>query len=138
MVFDWGRYLVLAEELGVRRDDEAALRSAVSRAYYAAFCKARHHLDQEGVGIPRTGTAHTLVWNKYRQGAERHRRFIGTTRDRLRRHRNKADYDNEVSRLVTVVLNTLTRARQLLESLGSLGRWRVLKGMGMNSMERGY
>ena len=30
MAFDWAAYLVLARELGTRRDDEAALRSAVS------------------------------------------------------------------------------------------------------------
>jgi len=36
MPFDWKQYLSLADELS-KRSEEAALRSAVSRAYYAAF-----------------------------------------------------------------------------------------------------
>jgi len=33
MSFDWNNFLVLAEELG-QRGDEAAKRTAISRAYY--------------------------------------------------------------------------------------------------------
>ena len=48
-MFDWADYLTLAQELATRRSDEAALRPAVSRAYYAAFCQARNVLRREGV-----------------------------------------------------------------------------------------
>jgi len=120
MVFDWAQYLVLAEELVLRRDDEAALRSAVSRAYYAVFCRARNRLRQEGAHIPKTGKAHTVVWNRYREAAEECRRSIGTTGDRLRRSRNKADYNDEFPRLVTVVEDTISKAKRLLESLENL------------------
>ncbi len=119
MLFDWTKYLVLAEELGLRHDDEAALRSAVSRAYYAAFCKARNRLSLEGVDIPKMDV-HSFVWNRYREAVGELRRSIGTTGDRLRRSRNKADYDDEVPRLSTIVQDTTIRTRRLLESLENL------------------
>ena len=120
MVFDWAEYLILAEELALRRDNEAALRSAVSRAYYAAFCKARNRLRQEGVDIPKTGAAHAIVWSTYREATEVLHRQIGNAGDRLRRSRNKADYDDEVTRLATVVEDALAKAKRVLESLENL------------------
>lgn len=57
MSFDWLEYLNLAQELAGQAtkpsSQEAKLRSAVSRAYYAAFCEARNHLRGEGHSIPR-------------------------------------------------------------------------------------
>jgi uncharacterized protein (UPF0332 family) len=48
MMFDWSDYLDLANELAgdiaSQTTEEAKLRSSVSRAYYAAFCKARNYL----------------------------------------------------------------------------------------------
>lgn len=120
MVFDWAEYLILAEELGLRRDDEAALQSAISRAYYAAFCQARKRLRREGVHIRKTGKAHTVVWKTYRTAAEERRRLIGMMGDRLRRSRNKADYDDEIRRLATEVKDALTKARRVLEPLEDL------------------
>jgi hypothetical protein len=47
MPFDWKEYLSLAKELA-KCNDEAALRFAISPAYYAAFCIVRNHLRQRG------------------------------------------------------------------------------------------
>jgi hypothetical protein len=48
MSFDWSKYLNVAKELaGVETSaasQEAKLPAAISRAYYAAFIKARNHL----------------------------------------------------------------------------------------------
>lgn len=48
MSFDWSEYLNVAKELaGVETSaasQEAKLRAAITRAYYAAFIKARNHL----------------------------------------------------------------------------------------------
>lgn len=38
--FDWRDFFNLAEELS-NRNDEACIRSAISRYYYSAFCSAR-------------------------------------------------------------------------------------------------
>ena len=43
MKFDWEEYFNLAKELA-GTTEEAKLRSAVSRAYYSAFCLARNYL----------------------------------------------------------------------------------------------
>ena len=43
MKFDWLEYFNLAKELA-ETSKEAELRSAVSRAYYSAFCLARNYL----------------------------------------------------------------------------------------------
>jgi hypothetical protein len=51
-MFDWSRYLDLADELARRVSDEAAERSAISRAYYAAFGMSRRHLVQSGIVVP--------------------------------------------------------------------------------------
>jgi len=52
MSFDWNEYYQLSRELaglatGIATE-EAKMRSAISRAYYAAFCKARDYLQQMG------------------------------------------------------------------------------------------
>ena len=64
MSFDWIDYYTLADELSKKRNDEssvneeAACRSAVSRAYYAALhiCKDflvnKYNLDPSGLTTP--------------------------------------------------------------------------------------
>ncbi len=47
MSFDWQRYLVIAQNLSAQAaastDSEALCRSAVSRAYFGAYCHARNY-----------------------------------------------------------------------------------------------
>ncbi len=51
MSFNWDDYLFLAQELATHPSNfpnqEARLRSAISRAYYSAFCKARDFLRDD-------------------------------------------------------------------------------------------
>ena len=62
MSFRWTEYLRLARELAFR-DNEAAMRSAVSRSYYAAYHAARHHMAAAGAESSRYGP-HQAVWNE--------------------------------------------------------------------------
>ena len=117
MAFDWTRFLVLAEELGQRRNDAAAQRTAISRAYYAAYCSARLRLRQDGVVIPPTSAAHRVVWNRYLTANAQHRRAIGVTGERLRRARNRADYDDYFPQLAGTVRISLARARYIIAAL---------------------
>lgn len=66
------RYLDLAKELVARvtRSDclpgtagEAECRSAISRAYYAAFLVASDLLDSIGIRVPESGVCHEVVKN---------------------------------------------------------------------------
>ena len=112
IVFDWTDYLVLAEELG-QRGDEASLRSAISRAYYAAYGMARDRLRQTGVAI-RTSD-HKWLWDSYRDSTNNQSRMVGVNGDRLRVERNRADYDAEFPGLGSSVAIAIDRARQVLQ-----------------------
>ncbi|MGQ9626069.1 MAG: hypothetical protein ACUVV0_04085 [Anaerolineae bacterium] len=68
MSFNWADFLTLAEAL--LRDpnspgpEEASLRSAISRAYYAAFRVTRNFGRDRGEFIPTgTGQDHRIVQN---------------------------------------------------------------------------
>lgn len=116
-MFHWANYLSLAQELATRKDQEAALRSAISRAYYAVFCKARNALLEEGSRIPSAGSVHSFVWNTYLQAADPRRKSIGLTGHRLRIDRNRADYHDIFHRIDKVVQGDLVVARKLLDEL---------------------
>lgn len=125
MSFDWTEYFVLAQDLagqGVTSPtEEAKLRSAISRAYYAAFCKARNHLrDREGCSIPDTGEAHAKVRDIFRDSPDKQRTRIGTELNRLREDRRKADYDDSVNNLPNITTKALTECNKILMELGRL------------------
>jgi len=118
-MFDWVEYLELAGELAERRESEAALRSAVSRAYYAVFCKARQTLRDQGFIVPRRG-AHQFVWEKYQNHRERSHRRIGLHGERLKNYREDADYEETATELVRTVEDSLERAREVIHFLRNL------------------
>jgi uncharacterized protein (UPF0332 family) len=120
MAFDWAKYLILAEELAMRMSDEASLRSAVSRAYYAAFCTARNRLLQEGEDIPETGDAHRIIWTKLRESIQKDRKEIGINGSRLRESRRRADYENEYPNLGAAVEDAVAKARYVLSLIQDL------------------
>ena len=97
------------------------MESSVSRAYYAAFCKARNYLrDIEGRSIPSTGDAHVFVRDEFRYSADRLRRKIGNNLNRLRIDRNKVDYDDSVTGLSSMVTMDLTIALKVISTLNTL------------------
>ena len=93
MPFDWQDYYVLAKELS-EREEEAALRSAISRAYYAAFCSAQIKVMQRAsdlIGEEGQGS-HEVVWRWFRRQSNRSLAEIGVWGLRLRDDRVSADY----------------------------------------------
>src|SRR5579864_3812479 len=89
--FDWQKFLDVAQQLRTQ-STEQALRSAISRAYYAAFGKAQEHLVSKGIRPPATGEAHRFVWQRFLD-SRRECRELGVVGDRLFRKRKQADYD---------------------------------------------
>jgi len=96
-MFDPRRYFVLAKDVLAASDDEAALRTALGRAYYAAFLVAREYVDAREIAAgPRSGR---------RMGSHERVIFsVGAIPDdlaitmrsrlfRLKRLRTNADYD---------------------------------------------
>ncbi len=110
-MFDWTSYLVLAQDLAKGADD-ASRRSAISRAYYAIFSKARLLLEHEGMVISDTGKAHDDVWRTLER-AGKGRRRLGAEGKRLREMRRKADYDREFAALEKVAEDAVTTAGRL-------------------------
>lgn len=64
MPFDWDGYLFLAEELALRVD-EAAKRSAISRAYYSVFNLAFARAESTAGSFPGGESYHNWCWNKF-------------------------------------------------------------------------
>ena len=126
MSFDWVQYLNLAGELCAipvpPGSTEARRRSAISRAYYAAFHAARLHLRDKDhdPNIPADARVHTYGRTQFRESHNRARRRIGENLNRLRLDRNKADYDDVVPGLPALSLLALRLAEQVFTVLRRL------------------
>ena len=126
-MFDWTGYLTVAEDLyagrGTTASEEARLRAAVSRAYYAAFCPARDLLIDEGEISPARRDEprlHVEVATRFKSKSDGRRAKIGKWLFRMREHRNACDYEAEVPSLPEVARVTLQEARWTLEHIAKL------------------
>jgi len=121
---NWIDYIALSRSL-VLRGFEASERSAVSRAYYAAFNLSRRWLELNAMPIDNRG-AHERVWRAFSNAApasaatrpkwER----IGALGHALRLLRNQADYADEVPGLRREALAAVDTAEQIVRLLGEL------------------
>ena len=126
MSFDWNEYYVLSRELAGlatgASTPEARMRSAISRVYYVAFCKARDYLQQtypEEVLPPGTDI-HYYVPRRFESSSDKMRRDIGEHLRVLRTYRNRADYEGVVRDLPTTTQQALRRASSILQQLSKL------------------
>lgn len=126
MSFDWSEYLTLAQELASTSTtspiEEAKLRSAISRAYYAAFCKARNYLIYENnEPIPRNVNVHWYVVDKFETSAQTERQTIGFLLRHMRSIRNIIDYQDRFHRdLKKTARGVLAEAAEVLHLLSTL------------------
>jgi uncharacterized protein (UPF0332 family) len=131
MTFDWKYFLSLAailiqqteEELtgqiGEAPIQEARLRSAISRAYYAAFCKACNYLQAENPAtpIPTTGV-HSYVYRQFQESGNRNRQEIAWTLRNLKDDRERADYDDKpITNLILNARKDAEWAREIISAL---------------------
>ncbi len=134
MRFNWSEYFNLAQELAAISstnsvaNQEAKLRSAVSRAYYAVFCLARNYL-RDVEQDPRLSSNKTYDINDHQYVAEefifnqlKSQKITEIGRDltRLRKMRNKADYEDTIFNLQTEVKKALNLAQNIMTSLTEL------------------
>ena len=127
MNLDWSEYFNLAKELA-ETSKEAELRSAVSRAYYSAFCLARNYwrdIQQD----PRLSRNKTYDINDHQYVAEEfiHNQSksqtmieIGQNLNRLRKMRNKADYEDIIFYLKKEARTALMLAQNIISALSNL------------------
>lgn len=125
MSFDWSEYLRFAEHLtegdGTPPAREAQLRSAVSRAYYAAFHLSLNHLrDHQQVQVPEKGNIHRWVIEQFTDSVDAAHRVVGANLDRLRDHRNEADYEDLMEGLTELAAGDVLLAGKILQRLAGL------------------
>jgi hypothetical protein len=125
MSFDWSEYLDLAQELVGQiagpASQEARSRTALSRAYYAAFKKAYNYLrglDSSIVFVRQD--IHTYVIEKFLYSPDNLCKEIGANLDRLRRERNRADYEDTIPQLDSITMKALKQAAKVITNLARL------------------
>ncbi len=122
-MFAWGDYLTLAQFLEQHASQtgtqEAALRSSISRAYYAAYGLMRRWASQHP-GAPfvptRTGSDHSQLREWLRRSG-----FTVEAQEleRLHKRRKQCDYDDVLSQALNVACQqALLQAEDTLKALG--------------------
>ena len=120
---DWNNYLTLADELAKRTDNEAALRSAISRAYYAAFHAVRSYLQSyQGLTENPGEGSHQAVIKRLEMVTAvnplRKYRNLYKELKVLKRRRETADYDNvEKAQIDEIVGEQMATAAEFLGSV---------------------
>lgn len=90
--FDWNAFLALAEALATETAGEAELRTAISRAYYAAHGIAVQQLIAKGAFAGRGRISHRVVWQAYKDHDHPRRQRLGLRGEQLKQLRVHADY----------------------------------------------
>ena len=124
MSFDWNEYLLLAKKLAgdsdVLSSKEAKMRSAVSRAYYAAIIQARTKISElTGENYPH-GNTHAWTIKKYNAHPNPLAKSIGSRLKRLKKRREKADYDDHIANLESELSSALAEAEKLIIDINKL------------------
>lgn len=91
-------FLDLADDLKNKSDSEAALRTSVSRSYYALHNFLSQFIKNEGFILPKAAEKHELVYYWLHNCGITYISQIAKQLDDLREGRNDADYDLEVDK----------------------------------------
>jgi uncharacterized protein (UPF0332 family) len=129
MSFDWIEFLTFAERIQCDPDHpgppEAALRTAASRAYYAAYHCALTLATQEGYATRSIAGDHKGVQAHFRQCGQGPgggvRKKISKELGRLLNHRHWADYDDVISKKPeSLAEHAVGMAQRIIANLDSL------------------
>ena len=114
---NWKGFQKLAQAL-VSESDEAMLRSAINRSYYAAFqmsvCFAEAHYR---FIRDRMGNDHKRILEALRDGGDRTIKGAGRKLERLRNNRGKADYDERINIGQPLAQISVQWADEIIQSL---------------------
>ncbi|MGN6202296.1 MAG: hypothetical protein ACTHNY_07820 [Solirubrobacterales bacterium] len=102
-------------------------RSAVSRAYYAAFSELSHYLSRQSYSRGKSSSPHDHAWNHLKNGISDHdvarearRRAVADTGFRLKKRRQKADYQLDARLANDEAADALKEARRIVKELDAL------------------
>lgn len=118
MNFDWREYCNLATSLASPTcnvgNEEARLRSAISRAYYGAFNRAKVRLLGSGYRPVGRDTHEQTILDIEQAGQKQAAAFLR----RMKEARLRADYDESPNaRLRELAAKTLTEAQSVLQAV---------------------
>lgn len=119
MVFDWKEYLIFAEEIKLR-PEESAKRSAISRAYYCVFHKAKNYATEHLGYIYRPDNpSHAGMWREFKnKGITLN--AIYNYGMKLKNFREVADYYDEFENIESSLIQTFHNANHVLKELKNL------------------
>ena len=125
MSFLWADYLAVARYLTEHSESgghaDAFLRSAVSRAYYAALLTARNLLrDQWGIEVPEDVEIHYFISQWFLAEDAVERKEVGEWLERLRGRRRMADYDDEIRNPLSLARISLFDAQVVVDRVSTL------------------
>ncbi len=99
---------------------ETDWRSAISRAYYAAFHVARALMGDLGFTTPRADLAHAFLWRRLSNCGYVPLALAGSRLNQLRGERNRADYDLNSDLSWKVAQAAVTSAAMIISTLQTL------------------
>lgn len=123
MAFEWGEFFELAQFLAGNGDTytpESAFRTAVSRAYYAAFCAARGYASDHQRFMPSyTGADHGDLREHFRRQSVNDKRWlkVASKLQQIGIWRTTCDYDESVDNLNAIVNAAITSAKSVFTIL---------------------
>lgn len=126
MSFDWPEFLAVARALSgddsASMSEEARMRSALSRAYYAVYGTAKAVARaRDGYEPKTTETSHQGLINHFKKGPGRTRLAVGANLERMLRNRIQADYKLRFDGNLSFEMRTmLGLAASVLEDLERL------------------
>ena len=121
MAFDWKTFLTLAQILVKQESNDAALRSAISRAYYAAYIVARRHWETDNGPMQIGASSHKIIWDGYANRPGVIERRIATDGQTMFTHRKRADYDDVIpGDLVSTAKTVLILAEKTINNVEGL------------------
>ncbi|MBI1832213.1 MAG: hypothetical protein HYR84_12280 [Planctomycetes bacterium] len=122
MSFDWKTLLDAAREMAQTAsagaaNAEALFRSAVSRAYFSAFCYTRNYAESYLKYVPKQDERDHGSLRAHLKGKRRH--ADADRLERLRQWRNDADYLNDLpwSDVPIVVAIAIAESEKVFQSL---------------------
>lgn len=110
--------LQLAKNLSIT-NDEASLRSAVSRAYYASYHKAKIFAQNNGVKFSggKRSEIHQNVISFLGNRKDENLRLLSCELDRLRNSRNICDYADKVKSVDKMAQNAIVGAEKIFNNI---------------------
>lgn len=91
-------FLELAKDLCKKSNDEAALRSAVSRGYYGLFNSVKRFVEENVQQMPKGAESHKKVYRYLNNCGLREVVDVAGSLNDLREERNDSDYDLKVDK----------------------------------------